>query len=376
MRNHAPVSVLTSGIGLGVYVPALLIQRQVRAHGAAIDVETLEGYYSPDCQRRQLAHKAAYHLNFRLAVMAHRMAPSIESCLDQTRIDELLHQWSAEQRTNFIVWSGFWLPILEKYRRLTDSGLQIDCCRIDASGSASYRAHEDLARGARNIWLWNWQEKKTIFEVPVDDQPPVGFSDRDERLVVHGGGWGIGTYQNACAELGDPPRGTTAWDLDVVVHDRAEAVRSRPGDRYYMVDPDWRAWDRSGDGHTFPPLNEIDGAAGTRTNNDHVLYQLIRRSKAIVSKPGGGTLIDSLSSATPLVLLEPCGDAEACNGALWEHLGFGIPLSKWRASGYSEMILSELHDNLLRRRRNGPDYPRDYVDRMRQGNAVCASPSL
>jgi len=372
MRNRAPVSVLTSGTGLGVYIPALLIQRQVRELGIAIDVETLEGYYSPESQRRHLAHKTAYHLNFRLAVMANRMARSVETCLDQARIDDLLQRWDAEHRTNFIVWSGFWLPILEKYRRLTDSTLQIDCCHIDACVSASYRPHRRLARDATNIWLWNWQAKKTLFEVCVDDQPPVGFVRRDDRLVVHGGGWGIGTYRDAREELSDPQRGA-AWELDVVVHDGAEAVRSRPGDRYFMVDPDWRAWDRISGEHTFPPLAEIDCGREARTADDHVLYQLIRRSKAIVSKPGGGTLLDSLSSATPIVLLEPCGEAEACNGALWEHLGFGIPLSKWRAAGYNEAILSELHENLLRRRRNGPHYPRDYVIGMRQRNAVCAS---
>jgi hypothetical protein len=362
---------LTSGIGLGVYVPALLIQRQMRALGVAAEVETLEGYYSPDSQRRHLAHQQAYHHDFGLALMAHRMARGVERCLDQPRLDDLLRRWAAQGRQDFIVWSGFWLPVLERYRQLTDAQLQIDCCRIDAEVPASFRVHDGLARDATEIWLWNWQERKTVFEIPVNDHPPIGFADRDQRLVVHGGGWGIGTYRDAGAEMI-----RTAWALDVVVHDRAEAARSRTGDRYFMVDPAWRTWHRGHDGHTFPPFAGVDSAGDGGAANDHALYELIRRSKAIVSKPGGGTLIDSLSSATPVVLLEPFGRAEACNGALWEHLGFGIPFRKWCETGCSESVLQELQENLLRRERNGPDYPRYYVDLIQQRERACASPSL
>jgi len=371
MRGSLPVSILTSGIGLGVYIPALLVQRQMRALGVTADVETLEFYYSPDSQRRHLAHKKAYHHDFRLALMAHRMTRGVAGSLEQPRIDELVRRWIAEGRKDFIVWSGFWLPILERYRQLSGARLQIDCCRIDAVVSASFRAHDGLAPDAAEIWLWNWQEKKTFFELSVNDQPPIAFSDREKRLVLHGGGWGIGTYRDARTEIGD-----TAWAVDVIVHDRAEAARSRTRDRHFMVDPDWRPWHRGPDGAVFPPFAEVDSPRGAGTVDDHALYELIRRSQAIVSKPGGGTLIDSLSSATPVVLLEPLGHAEACNGALWEHLGFGIPLSKWRQTGYSVSVLNGLHENLLRRERNGPDYPHDYVERIRHRERPCASPSL
>jgi len=348
----------------------------MRALGVTVDVEILEGYYSQDSQRRHLAHKTAYHHHFGLALMAHRMARGVENCLDQPLIDELLRQWIAEGRKNFIVWSGFWLPILEKYRQLTDASLQIDCCRIDAAVSASFRAHEGLARHAAEIWLWNWQEKKTLFEISVDDRPPVGFSDRDTRLVLHGGGWGIGTYRDARTEMANRQKRKTPWALDVVIHDRAEAAPSRTGDQYFMVDPDWRTWQRGIEGHTFPPFARVDSGRDTGAANDHALYELIRSSKAIISKPGGGTLIDSLSSATPVVLLEPCGNAEACNGALWEHLGFGIPFSKWCETGCSESPLQELHENLLRRKRNGPDYPRHYVEGIQHRERACQSPTL
>jgi hypothetical protein len=297
--------------------------------------------------------------------MAHRMARGVASSLDAARIDGLLRRWAEEGRRDFIVWSGFWLPIVERYRSLAGGPLNIDCCRIDAVVSPSFRAHQGLAPDAREIWLWNWNERRTVFEIPVSDAPPLPFSDRDHRLVVHGGGWGIGTYATARETLGG-----TAWACDNVVHAPAEAVPGRQGDRAFMVDPAWRTWHRGSAGHTFPPFAELGGARDGAVTDDHALQALIRRSKAIVSKPGGGTLIDALSAATPVILLAPLGDAEERNGALWEHLGFGVSFATWADSGFSEAVLAGLHVNLLRRARNGPDYPRFCVERLRQ--RACA----
>jgi hypothetical protein len=147
----------------------------------------------------------------------------------------------------------------------------------------------------------------------------------------------------------------------VVVHAAGEVSQLRPGDRAYMVDPTWRAWDRSDGVHGYPPFGEV---GGTTRASGHALYELIRRSHAIISKPGGGTLIDSLSSATPVVLLEPYGYAEAKNGALWEELGYGISFAKWRDAGFSTQQLEQLHDNLVRRSVRGDSYPQYYADQL------------
>jgi len=285
------------------------------------------------------------------------MARSVEGSLDPARVDALLRGWHADHRAHFIVWSGFWLPILERYRREAAVSVHIDCCRIDAVVSASFRAHDGLAADATEIWLWNAQDKRTVFEIPVTEQPVMPFADRDHRLVVHGGGWGLGTYQTTAAQMAG-----TRWASDIVVHARDEATPLGRDDRYFMVDPAWRTWHRTEEGHAFPPFGEIDEP--TTSANDHVLYQRIRRSKAIVSKPGGGTLIDSLSSATPVVLLEPYGYAEASNGEVWEHLGFGVRYATWRDTGFDEAVLQRLHDNLVNRA-HGPDYVAAYAARLR-----------
>lgn len=197
-----PVTILTSGIGLGVYIPALLIQRQLAHAGVAAVVEVLEGCYTPDSLRRHIAHRDACRKNFTLAQMAHRMARGVEGNLDRDRIGALLESWATQGRTDFIVWSGFWLPVLEDYRRrVPHLRLNRDLCRIDAEVSASFKTHRDLEGDGAEIWLWNWREKAIVHEIPVTPDPPVPFAQRERRLVVHGGGWGLGTYTGTLPAL-------------------------------------------------------------------------------------------------------------------------------------------------------------------------------
>jgi hypothetical protein len=103
---------------------------------------------------------------------------------------------------------------------------------------------------------------------------------------------------------------------------------SADGRRYFMIDPDWHPWHDNG----FPPFGQV-GANGLvrfeRGRAHHDSFHLTRSAMAVLSKPGGGTLMDSLAAATPLVLLDPFGDHESRNAALWTRLGFGIPFADW-----------------------------------------------
>jgi hypothetical protein len=361
------VVILTSSAGLGVYIPSLLIQRQLREMGVAADVEVLEGYFSAEHQRRHLAHKAAFHKDFALASMANRMARPVEDCFDQDRIHNLLGDWASAGRRDFVVWSGFWLPALDKYRKITQGrSLNIDLCRIDAEISASFRAHQDLDVGGSEVWLWNWAERRIVREIPITTarSTPLPFDARENRLLVHGGGWGLGNYLDILPELE-----RTRYALDVVVLDTGEAPQRRRGDRRLIIDPQWRPWHTGGDNrHSFPAVGEVINSARIQYfENDtfHEIYNVIKTAKGVISKPGGGTLIDCLNSATPLIILDSFGQAEARNAALWEYLCYGISFANWQASGYSETLLKELHMNIMRRPRTGPGYPRELVDRLR-----------
>ena len=110
--------------------------------------------------------------------------------------------------------------------------------------------------------------------------------------------------------------------------------RAGTRDRRYVSDPGWHPWLRNAAGElTFPPLGEVrpDGKVRYRSQlRFPAAHVNVREAMAVVSKPGGGTLLDSLAAATPVVLLAPWGEPEAKNGALWEELGFGIDFQRWR----------------------------------------------
>ena len=361
-----PVTILTSAVGLGIYVPALLIERQLRRLEVDAEVEVLESYFTPEKRRSHLAQKSAHHSNFALALLAHRMAGDVQDCLDPQQVPSLLSRWAEQGRVNFIVWSGFWLPLLDQYRVLVGNrALSVDSCRIDAELSASFKPHQGHRPDENEIWLWNGELQKLLHHIPVTAQVPLPFGERDKRLVVHGGGWGIGTFQTRALELGE-----SGFALDVVVHDLSEAKQKRQSDRCFMVDPSWHPWTRNAEGrHEFPPMGEVPSYGATIFRNEgecHEFYRVIRRSQAIISKPGGGTLIDSLSSATPLILLEPYGYAEQRNAEVWEHLGFGISYAAWKQAGYSSAVLEGLHRNLLAGKSASPDYTREYAQRLRE----------
>lgn len=365
------VTVLTSAVGLGIYIPALLIERQLRARQLAVELEVLEGYYTRAYREAHLAHRDAHHASFALAKLAHQMARGVEHCLDDALVQALLARWLQQERRHFIVWAGFWLPLLERYRRMLGARrLEVDHCRIDAVVSASFRVHPELDGAGHEVWLWSWARRRIEHEIPVSDETPLPFAARGDRLVVHGGGWGIGTYQTTVPELAQ-----TRYALDVVIHDFAEAPPPRVDDRAFMLDPGWCAWVRDAAGiSTFPPMIEVSDRARRNALHNvdhHPMYNVIRASKAIISKPGGCTLVDSLASATPVVLLEPYGYGEESNARLWEHMGFGISYAAWRATGYDPEVLTRLHANILNRTR-GVDYPRAYAEQLleRAGEAL------
>ena len=227
--------------------------------------------------------------------------------------------------------------------------------------SASFKVHEALDRLGRDIWLWHEPSLRLVHEIRVTEAPFIAFNDRPLRLVVHGGGWGIGTYQQICPELR-----AAQWHLDIVVHGADEAADATADDCRFMLDPAWSPWLRDDDGMlSFPPMIPLSGTTvsdlGSNRARYHDLFDVIARARAIVSKPGGCTLIDSLASGTPVILLEAYGYAERSNAEVWIALGYGITFEAWRESGFSIDVLQRLHENLRNRARNTINYPQSLL---------------
>ncbi|SMD15957.1 hypothetical protein [Kibdelosporangium aridum] len=331
------IEILTSGVALGVHVPGLLLADRLRERGADVHVSVLERMLPEETLATTTKMKWAFHRDFRVALVGQRVAREV--AIPRQAQEAMLDSWRSRDVRRFVVFSGFWLPILERY-----GATEVDVCHVDSVVSPSFQKVK-TSLSPRAIWLANADEGTLPYSIPVTHSPPIPWESRARRLLVHGGGWGMGTYRERAVELR-----SHGFSLDVVAYEERD-VSADPGIRHFMIDPAWHPWHDDG----YPPFGEVNSGF-TRGKGHHGSFDLTRTAVATVSKPGGGTLLDSLWSATPAVLLEPFGAHEKRNAELWERLGFGIPFDKWRDSGFDMAMVEKLHNALLVARESLVDY--------------------
>jgi UDP-N-acetylglucosamine:LPS N-acetylglucosamine transferase len=361
------VTILCSGFGLGFYIPGLLIADSLRESSIETDVEVFESFMARDKLDMVERNRDAYHRSFQVALTSQKIPSDIRKSLDLGAVQGLLSRWKNEDRRHFVSLSGHWVHILDTYRESrAGNAILVDLLYVDADLSPSWRwlakLNRHYASPYREVRLYGTDEAQIMQTIGANCGPPLPFTQRQKRLVVHGGGWGIGTFQQRIPQLE-----AAGYQLDIACYQQQELTHQANGRRYFMDDPSWRTWHRDAHGeYTYPPFSE---ATPPRVPNFvsqqrcHGIHRVIRESRAIVSKPGAGTLIDSFASATPLVMLEPFGPHEEQNARVWETAGLGIPFSRWSQAGYPVDVLEDLHINLLARRESVPDYAECYIQR-------------
>lgn len=365
------IAVLTSGVALGVHVPGLLLAARLREQGVPAEVYVLERLLPPERLDLVAQSKWAFHRDFRLARAGQRLAADPVGRIPDAAVEELFQSWRRQRVTRFVVFSGFWLTVLERYRAAAGEQPRIDLCHVDSVLSPSFRNADVGGPRVGRWWLADAEHGLLPWTIPVGPLPPLPWAERGRRVLVHGGGWGMGTYRRQAPQVAAAGLG-----VDLVVHDPAD-LTDPDGDpdtqqsddtRYFAMDPSWHPWQDDG----FPPFAEVppdwragEAVAYTRNAEHHGSFPLARAALAVMSKPGGGTLLDSLWSGTPLVLLEPSGPHEARNAELWQSLGYGVPLAEWRGSGFDTGLLKEMHLRLLK----GRDAPGDLPSALA---AVCS----
>lgn len=366
ISTASSVSILCAGPGLGFYVPGVIVQKQLARRNIPAEVHVFESLLTEDKKGNLPRAKASFHRNFSFALMGQQMVKDPSPYLDEPATETLLRNWKTENRTHFIVFSGFWIPVLERYLALCPEKPDIELCHVDSANSSSWSLFDTSASYYKHIWFNNWEHRSISFFLDVAGFDPVPYSHRDPSYMVHGGGWGMGTYKEKVKELN-----RMKLKLDVLAYELKDLEEADPVNRYYMIDPDWHAWERGADGkYGFPPLGIVQEQSATQYINNKEypeLYRYISKKKAIISKPGAGTLIDSLSSSTPLICLEPFGGYENKNSQLWQHYGLGLSFSDWMESGCSDELLQDCHKNLLKVRASTPEYVNTYINKLSHG---------
>jgi hypothetical protein len=350
------IALLTSGVTLGTHVPALILAQRLRAAGSTVTVEVFERLLRRAELDKLRAAKVEFRADFKVAVTAQRMARDQSPAFDDGAVGELLGRWRAAGVRTVVVFSGLWVPVVERYLTGTGAGTRVDVCHLDSADTASFRLFADRTAGWRHLWMFTDGPDPVPLSIPVSDAAPVPWERRPRRVLAHGGGWGLGTYRTRATDIA-----AAGIEVDVVAHATGDLDGVPAGLRHFMVDPAWEAWTDGG----FAPFGEVrDGGPPRyrRGTDHHDSFDLARHSAAMVCKTGGGSLLDSLWAATPIVLLEPFGAHEKANALLWQRLGFGLTFDEWRDGGFSLAPLERMHHNLLRVREGVPDYTADLLE--------------
>jgi hypothetical protein len=344
------IGVLTSGVALGVHVPGLLLADRLIERGVPAEVFVLERLLPEDRLATAAKLKWAFHRDFRFALAGQRLGTDPVEAIAWPAISTFADQLVERGVRRLVVFSGFWLPIVAQLLpRWPGDPPPVDICHVDSVASPSFRHTADLVASARQVWLADAEAKSLPCTIPVSREPAVAWPDRARRLLVHGGGWGMGDYHQRARELR-----AAGLDLDLVAYEHRDMSAPDAGIRHFMLDPDWHPWQDNG----YPPFGQVSAGQPRyrRGVGRHGSFDVAAAVMAMVSKPGGGTLLDSLWSATPVVFTEPFGAHEAHNSELWRQLGFGISFEEWRATGFDPDVLEPLHRALLHRAPTVPDY--------------------
>ncbi|KOR89592.1 hypothetical protein [Paenibacillus solani] len=348
--NSSKVALLASGNSLGAYIPAMHLHMYLQVRGIQTDVHVLENLYHEEVRSKIRSTKKAFHADFSVARMGHKLAKPIDNSLNEEAVLKLLDVWKKAEVTSFALFTGFWLPILERYKTAIGRAVDIRLIRLDAWDTPSFKVHKHLYPNYENVWLYDPSELLPSSYIASNETEPLPYEQRSGRLMIHGGGWGIGTYAGTISELRQ-----LGYCLDVIVYDPTEVEEDDGVTRYFGTMASWDPWSQNAQGHhTFPPMARYVREGGSLQEyplRDYAVFtDLIRNCAAIISKPGGATLNDSLSYGIPFVMLEPFGDHELHNSTYWEARGLGIRFSEWKGRNFSVHLLEEICRRLLEQR--------------------------
>jgi len=182
--------VVSSGLGLGHYLPALAIRHELRMMGIEAGVDVYEEHLDPARRMRIDATKHAYRNNPRLAMVGERLSGSLAPELDHAPLASVVACWESERVERLIVLSGYWWQAVELYwRKCWPRRCDIQWCHIDAADSPSWKTVPEDNHG-RHVWPASAARGEVTARIRMSRQTVMPFRDRSRRFLVHGGAWG------------------------------------------------------------------------------------------------------------------------------------------------------------------------------------------
>lgn len=166
------------------------------------------------------------------------------------------------------------------------------------------------------------------------------YDQRDFAFATHGGGWAMGNFRDVLDQLPGPA-------AILLPRERAMAEKAALLPRaslFFDIETGAEA------GTDFARLAEVTetGYRILPPMQHHGALEVIARSRALVSKPGGATVVDSYLAQTPVLYLDPISIYEQGNADFIEATGIGMRLSDFLAKGADPALLEACARNLAK----------------------------
>jgi hypothetical protein len=342
-KNHMDTAILCSGIALGVYVPGLLLRDALEPDRKA-EIFVLENLFPNNYKDDILRNKEAFHSNMRIAKKGHQKATDLSNHCSRERLEELFQYWISKEMREFILISGYWQAIMEQFAKIYPQyQINIACIHMDAGMANSWSNSNNVNLSWNHYRLFDGENSKINFTISQKSNIKP-FREREDRILLHGGGWGMGDYEDVVRCLLN-----NNVMINHVMYYRKEYKKIlKENLKILYLDEEWKPWERGKDGeYTYPRMAELRGEKEINISRND-LYGSV---KAIVSKPGGGTLLDSLEYQIPIVFAGSLGYWEEKNAELWIDLGFGMWFDEWTRKGFSFLVLEEMHERIMKEKK-------------------------
>lgn len=331
------VLLLSSSLALGVYVPAKMLQDELRCLDTETDIHIVEGLFQIDKKINIEVNKRKFGENFKLAKAAHTMPNHFSKSIDETLKEQCFKKWNAGNYSLIIVMSGFWLDLVYEYDWNYAHNSKIILLHLDSAESHSWHQSTSLRNSYKEMWFFS--ESNNQINYKICTRPYI--HEENKSIIVHGGGWNMGEYKDAIRTMNQ-----AGYRLSVIVNYIKDIPSFDIDNDYYVLQANF-TYDLVLENPTYPCLMRfINGKLVVlQENNNNPFADLINSSCAIISKPGGGTLIDSLTYGIPLIFTEELAKYELCNAQLWVRKGLGMLFEEF-------IKLTDKKKHLLDMRRN------------------------
>lgn len=346
------IAILTSGMGLGTYIPAITIQKNLKSSGINSNLFVYESLFTKRAIENYENYKVLFHHDMRATIAGHKMPVKNEtSALDHDLYENLLNEWHEKNIDKFLVLSGHWIHILSTYSE--EKYITVECLRLDCNDTPSWKSFKQQDNPSyHTTWLFDMKGGNLQYKITVDSEV-VDFAHREDFFYLHGGGWGMGDYSKKITELNK--------NLCVTLYQQEDIDNMIIKDnlKYYYLDALWHPWhkDKKGE-YTYPPkyLVDLQTKKMILCEKGNLAYEITADALGIISKPGGGTIVDSISSATPMIFLPHISEHERVNAQVFTDKNLAISFEEWENSGFQKQILLDIHLRLKEQANKAIEY--------------------